>query len=1291
MIFKVKFISVIYMTETKITTSKPKLCLNMIVKDEAHVIEQTLECISKYIDYYVISDTGSTDGTPEVISNFFKSKNIPGEIYHDKWVNFGHNRTQALKECVGKSQYIWIIDADDIIIGNLVLPNMTKDAYSLIYGKDFTYHRVQIFRNSAELGWHYVGVVHEYPTSKKDNYSKETIPGDYFVDSRRLGNRSKDPKKYLRDANLLEEGLLAEPKNERYMFYLGQSYFDYGDTAKGIESYRKRIKMGGWYEEVFYSYYRVAKGLEILNYPWTEVEKAYLDAFNYCKFRAEPIYEIAKYYRLKKDFQSAYKWAKIAQSIPFPAQCVLFIYKDIYDYKILDELSMDAYYTDKFVESYQLSKKLIEENKFPEHEKPRITANFKAAKNKLAELDKKSCLLFVGDLVIDSTSRMWDFVDDLAIFYKVCIVGNKINSCGDALCVTTDMMQEYLDKTHFDVVVMYDNLNLLLLKYMQNLKHKVVLLLLEPIFKLVTPYNIIIKLTNDTVLNKLFKNVSQIVCMDETVCQKLKSKEAFTITPDNCIRVFDNTDASSLSRQTPNEQEREIVITVACASTDLTVNGFEYIQPDFFKSTYTDLSSVKKKVEMDILRNIQTFLSERVEPSVYMAKYLLDKTDYDSAQALFEKCANLITKDNNSKTFLNIVNAYRAKCLYFKNQYKESFDMCNNILKTDNQLSGLARWLVEDIRDTNIEHIKNSYLKYPEEKISKIVKRLQRKQKVGGGEAKKFLDLDVRESQDSHTANGGSEAKIVFSITTCKRYDLFEKTINSFINCCEDLSLIDCWLCVDDNSSEEDRSLMKEKYPFFQFVFKNESQKGHYVSMNIIHDFIRQRKSGYLLHVEDDWHFVEERNYVMDCIRILKSNETIGQVLFNKNYAEIEPVKLRIAGGINKTLKNTNYILHEYYESSSPEYEDFMKRNKSYPSNAYWPHFSFRPSVIKCSVLLDIGVFYHTPHFEMEYAKEYIERNYKSAFLNTFSCIHTGKKTWEKNDNTANAYNLNKTNQFTLSNSSDSIAVHVLSDNIDNWKEFKERARDKLPYLIKYNTKVDQSKYLSPEQISIFAGNKFNYRRDVLLKLLKHVDIWKSDKSNNNNTLIINDTVCFADDFSPKFNSLIELLQMNEGKYDIVQFDTDELEHGYIVTSSGKKKLTNSANIKTTISDYINSLNVNMYRYSGLLTSATDRANNNSQSELIIIDSKWDFYSQVDSHGYDIEFFANKTVDELKKIAEDNPRCVAFNSLGWMKYQVRSESEFIHLYMSNKLTDGLYVKKSYPAGTPGTPTGPTDP
>ena len=105
-------------------TSKKTICLNMIVKNEAHIIKETFDNILTYIalSYWVISDTGSTDGTQQVIKDYFNSKNIDGELFEDEWRDFGYNRTLALKHANKKTDYLFIFDADDRIHGNFKLP-----------------------------------------------------------------------------------------------------------------------------------------------------------------------------------------------------------------------------------------------------------------------------------------------------------------------------------------------------------------------------------------------------------------------------------------------------------------------------------------------------------------------------------------------------------------------------------------------------------------------------------------------------------------------------------------------------------------------------------------------------------------------------------------------------------------------------------------------------------------------------------------------------------------------------------------------------------------------------------------------------------------------------------------------------------------------------------------------------------------------------------------------------------------------------------------------------------------
>ncbi len=100
------------------------ICLNMIVKNEAHIIIQTLDNISSYFNfsYWVIGDNGSTDGTQKLIKDYFKKKNIKGELYEDKWVDFGFkggsepgvlNFTQLLQKEEGGDVYTISVTLND--------------------------------------------------------------------------------------------------------------------------------------------------------------------------------------------------------------------------------------------------------------------------------------------------------------------------------------------------------------------------------------------------------------------------------------------------------------------------------------------------------------------------------------------------------------------------------------------------------------------------------------------------------------------------------------------------------------------------------------------------------------------------------------------------------------------------------------------------------------------------------------------------------------------------------------------------------------------------------------------------------------------------------------------------------------------------------------------------------------------------------------------------------------------------------------------------------------------------
>lgn len=352
----------------------------MIVKNESHIIHECLESIYKFVDYWIISDTGSTDGTQDIIKNFFKEKGIPGELHQDEWKNFGHNRTLALRHADGKADYVWMIDADDRVEGTFkFVDNPTADGYVVRMGRDdFSWWRTQIFR--VDSNWEYKGVLHEYPACANPQPNLQKVEGKYNINARTLGARNvgiTTIEKYKKDAELLEKALIDEPENTRYQFYLAQSYFDSQQWQKALDAYLRRAAMGGWAEEVYYSLYRVAICRAMMDRPWSEIQASFLDAYNYRPVRAEPLVHIAQVLRTKYEQPAAaFVFARIAAEIPYPQNEILFVPDILYKFSALDELGATAHAAGRPELGYLACKKLLEEDRVPKEHIERVQNNF---------------------------------------------------------------------------------------------------------------------------------------------------------------------------------------------------------------------------------------------------------------------------------------------------------------------------------------------------------------------------------------------------------------------------------------------------------------------------------------------------------------------------------------------------------------------------------------------------------------------------------------------------------------------------------------------------------------------------------------------------------------------------------------------------------------------------------------------------------------------------------------------------------------------------------------------------
>lgn len=252
--------------------------------------------------------------------------------------------------------------------------------------------------------------------------------------------------------------------------------------------------------------------------------------------------------------------------------------------------------------------------------------------------------------------------------------------------------------------------------------------------------------------------------------------------------------------------------------------------------------------------------------------------------------------------------------------------------------------------------------------------------------------------------------RIAVTVTSGKRPHLFEATVNSFVHCCEDRDTVGEWICVDDGTDQQARIRMKQRYPFFTFVWKDENSVGHARSMNILLGLVEAGGFEFMLHLEDDWLFFEPRAFIAESLEILNENPAIGQVLFNRNYAEI--LRDRAIGGGQPQVTRGNrirYIVHEHCSADDPAYTDFVAA-RGPRSCAYWPHYSLRPGLIRREVFRQLGAFTtHSSHFELDYANRFVKAGWKTAFLDTICSLHIGKLTWEAGEN---AYSLNRQQQF---------------------------------------------------------------------------------------------------------------------------------------------------------------------------------------------------------------------------------------------------------------------------------------
>ena len=352
-----------------------RICLSMIVRNEAAVIQRCLRSVRPFIDAWAICDTGSSDGTQELVRSLLNG--LPGELIERPWIDFSTNRNQALELARGYGAYALIIDADEVLETDRGFSWGTLDAAG--YGLEFVFGASRFPRLALarlDSGWRWEGVLHE--SLVRPGVTDLDVLHGVRIQVHSDGARSSLPlaEKYSRDAEVLRTALQAQPDNARYAFYLAQSLRDAGRADEAIAAYRARVDMGGWDEEVYFSKLQIGVLKERLQADPAEIEAAYRDAIAFRPARAEALCELARHLRLTNRFELARQVALRAASLPLPEASILD--QSVYDWRARDELAVAAFACGDRPESVRIWRQLLAEASLPAPERARVQANLEA-------------------------------------------------------------------------------------------------------------------------------------------------------------------------------------------------------------------------------------------------------------------------------------------------------------------------------------------------------------------------------------------------------------------------------------------------------------------------------------------------------------------------------------------------------------------------------------------------------------------------------------------------------------------------------------------------------------------------------------------------------------------------------------------------------------------------------------------------------------------------------------------------------------------------------------------------
>ena len=296
---------------------KCKIVMITMFKNESSVIKRMLESCLPYVDYYVMQNNGSTDGTDEIAKQFLLDNKLSGEIYEveEGWVGFGWNRDHLIQYCqntdhgcdwILKMDCDEVLEVDDTFDWSLLDDKSIQSFHIPAVSGTCIYHRAWMY--NANLPWRFNhDLCHEtvycdIPEIGTD-FQRFDLPPSFRQVGTNEGQSWGVPTKFVSDSLKLEEELIREQtmlENEYHFWYLGKSYTDaYPCSAfpLGHSQQREYARRSIYYFQEFLNY-RHKK----TNGHMQEDETAYMSMIF-----------IAEAYVFLKDYDAAIESYKLAE------------------------------------------------------------------------------------------------------------------------------------------------------------------------------------------------------------------------------------------------------------------------------------------------------------------------------------------------------------------------------------------------------------------------------------------------------------------------------------------------------------------------------------------------------------------------------------------------------------------------------------------------------------------------------------------------------------------------------------------------------------------------------------------------------------------------------------------------------------------------------------------------------------------------------------------------------------------------------------------------------------------